>query len=734
MNSEFAFITARTKSDWEQWCTRNVDVGEEGLTIAKKATLETDRLGFEAIDFDTDPSGNLTVLSTSGDVCVYMAESGELVSLSLDGYDSAGLSQPSAVGTIGEQLYLVDEAEGRIAAFSRRRRSLDWTTDIDMKSASILGTRHRAYLLDSGAGSDDGCVYTLDPENRATRILSGLDNPTDITVDTADTLSILAESGTGHVVLRATSDAVTVQNPPKKMEITLPEDFTPKCVSTQTAETLYLSGVDGDGNSQLIQYDLQTGTSELLSLPNERWATLRRGTSGTEKPLYLQSSSNNSIWKMREAPVNKKDPESNRYEGRLIGRFDSGSSNIQWHRTTLDADQFDPDTRIDVSYYTSNGDVDGIDDFTRLDGITQSQIRQLESVGIDGLWDLIEHTKTELMNVLLETEPEVIERWLEQAQDTLEREFTERDDIREATDPEDMLLTEATGRYLHMEIRLVGRRNSWPRLRSIKTYCPRKSYIRYLPEIYTKQDYNSKFLSHFLSLFESVFVDIEEALETHTEYLDPDTIPVEYLSWLNEWLAIDLGGGWPEQARRELISRAPELYKIRGTKQGLSALLQLYLDHVDLPQRNWEPSLARMERRYESLVADGYVTSREAADEIERYRARSDRESGGSFYFVEHDDLSSITDEMQRKAYSDLIGHSRRFQVLLSPNISDSHQRHIEEIIDSEKPVYTDTGVKQLDKRFQLGQNTYLGINTVCPSRESELGESTLGRQTILGG
>jgi len=72
-----------------------------------------------------------------------------------------------------------------------------------------------------------------------------------------------------------------------------------------------------------------------------------------------------------------------------------------------------------------------------------------------------------------------------------------------------------------------------------------------MPEPYQDDPQSSAFLEQFLSVMETPFVDIEQAIDSIGEYFDPNGAPSESLSWLEEWLAADIGREWPESARRD---------------------------------------------------------------------------------------------------------------------------------------------------------------------------------------
>lgn len=100
----------------------------------------------------------------------------------------------------------------------------------------------------------------------------------------------------------------------------------------------------------------------------------------------------------------------------------------------------------------------------------------------------------------------------------------------------------------------------------------RSSYLKYLPALYSTDD----FMGRFLLIFESILGPIERTVDNLYYYFDARLTPPEVLPWLASWLGLVLDERWPEARRRELIRAAVELYQWRGTRRGLTEFLRLY--------------------------------------------------------------------------------------------------------------------------------------------------------------
>lgn len=729
MSSEFASVNVRAPSDWDQWIRQNVTVDDDGVRLQTTPVLQARELGFEAQDIHCNPNGNVTVLTPDGEILIYVRSQETVKPLTLSGYLDIGFESPALVAATSAELYVIDDATGQVGAFSRRLRRLEWTADGFVDPIAAVGSPRRAYVLDRNTASESGFVRTLAPGSATATVLDGLSYPLDLTVDADETLYVLDDRDHGRVLLQSQS-TFGAFGEATELTLELPVDFEPEKVAAQSSSTLVFYGL-ADGSPQLVQYDRTTQTVESVRELDQMWAQLVRGTGGTggDATQLLLRSHWNQISLLEEEQANRKDPATTRYEGRILGRFDAGVRDVHWHRVSLEMGDQPPGTRFDVLYYAANGDTAGVDDFESIEALDDHQIDALRGADITGLWDLLAYSSSQIAGVLPETPTEHIDEWMTHAREILSSEFEERSDVRKAIDPQDMLLDESHGRYLYVEVRLIGRRNSSPTLDALTAYCPRRSYTRYLPEIYREQDRKSPFLSEFLSIFESVFVDIEARMQGRTQYVDPQEIPAEYLSWLEEWLGVDISDDWPESAKRELLERLPDLYKMSGTKRGIQTLVDLYLSHLDLADPPWTPDPAGIERRLDPLVAAGYLTTDEASTQLEQSQQTTLGQPADAVVFLEHAQMYT-TETDQSPTGVGVVGHPRQFQLLLSPVVPPRHVRAIERVVNAEKPAYTDADVKRLQRQFLLDGHTYLGINTILKNDRFEIGRSKLGHET----
>lgn len=297
--------------------------------------------------------------------------------------------------------------------------------------------------------------------------------------------------------------------------------------------------------------------------------------------------------------------------------------------------------------------------------------------------------------------------------------------------PRDALLDDAVGRYLWVKLELVGNERATPRVGSFRAYFPRQSYLRYLPAIYREDPAGAAFLERYLSVFESVFTDVEEALEHVTRYLDPESVPAEYIAWLGRWLALGVDERWSEPAKREFVARAPWLFKQRGTRRGLRAVLATYLRYEDVGA-DWRPAHEHARERLESLIETGYLT----APEAERGRATHDALAGAGdeplVYVFEYSLLGCVDADPVRERYEALVPCPQCVLVLVGPGLDDEQLAAVEDAVSAWTPAHAVVNAVGLRARTRLGGTSFLGVDTALADPALRLDESGLGADSVL--
>jgi len=93
-----------------------------------------------------------------------------------------------------------------------------------------------------------------------------------------------------------------------------------------------------------------------------------------------------------------------------------------------------------------------------------------------------------------------------------------------------------------------------------------------LPALYQEDE----FAQSLTSGLDAVLAPIFSSLDNLEAYLDPGLAPEDFLDWLGGWVGLVVDETWPLDRRRAFISRAHELYRMRGTAKGLAAHVELF--------------------------------------------------------------------------------------------------------------------------------------------------------------
>lgn len=143
----------------------------------------------------------------------------------------------------------------------------------------------------------------------------------------------------------------------------------------------------------------------------------------------------------------------------------------------------------------------------------------------------------------------------------------------------ELLFQKARGRYLQLRLTLRGNGRTTPRLRTLRAYYPRFSYLeQYMPAVYREDEVSASFLDRFLSNFEGLYTSLEDRVAAAHMLFDVRSAPAEALEWLASWFGLALDPTWDEARRRLFIKHAPTFFQARGTVRGLRWALRLALD------------------------------------------------------------------------------------------------------------------------------------------------------------
>lgn len=140
----------------------------------------------------------------------------------------------------------------------------------------------------------------------------------------------------------------------------------------------------------------------------------------------------------------------------------------------------------------------------------------------------------------------------------------------------DVLLPDLQGRYLWICIELIDYEPEPIKIKSIKIEFPQVSFVDYLPEVYRTERDRSSFLSRFLGIFQSLYVDLEDNMDYVAAKFDTEKTTKDFLNWMASWFSIKNATIWGEEKLRKLIKKCVKIYKMKGTKRAIAQIVEEY--------------------------------------------------------------------------------------------------------------------------------------------------------------
>ena len=143
----------------------------------------------------------------------------------------------------------------------------------------------------------------------------------------------------------------------------------------------------------------------------------------------------------------------------------------------------------------------------------------------------------------------------------------------------DVLIGGPPGQHLWLRIALRGDRTATPRLTAAEVYYPRATSLGRLPAVYAAGP--SDFLDRFLALTDTVRDSVVALLDSMPAELDARSADPadrrDFLVWLGGWVGMTGIAELPVVRQRRLIAAAAELYRRRGTPDGVARHVGLWL-------------------------------------------------------------------------------------------------------------------------------------------------------------
>ncbi|HHJ13273.1 MAG TPA: phage tail protein [Gammaproteobacteria bacterium] len=293
----------------------------------------------------------------------------------------------------------------------------------------------------------------------------------------------------------------------------------------------------------------------------------------------------------------------------------------------------------------------------------------------------------------------------------------------------DTLIRCPPGRYLFLRLRLSGDGRATPRVHRIHLDFPRTTSADLLPVIFREDGVAADFTERFLSLFDTTLGSVDAAVARFPALLDGARARDEVLPWIARFLAVTLDESWDADRRRAMLRAAPDLFRRRGTRTGLSRSIRLAYGLAGDPTTTEHG----LERIWGAVAAPGTSSPADARlGHTRLFSRRSARLTLGASPLARTPVMSygnPAADPHEAGAF--------RFSVEL-PASAGADAVSLARLVEGQKPAHTVATIRVGGTNgFRLGGVLRLGVDTLLiRPRPQVLGDqgSRLAQNSILGG
>ena len=247
---------------------------------------------------------------------------------------------------------------------------------------------------------------------------------------------------------------------------------------------------------------------------------------------------------------------------------------------------------------------------------------------------------------------------------------------------EDLCLYELNGRYLYIAIVAKSQSQLQIEISDIVVDRIGDNFMLTFPAIYHERN---SFFHRYISLFSSLYNDMEAQIDDLPKLLDLDTCPKELLPVYSLWLGIDLGENlFDEEISRQLVKEAYQLNRMKGTRWCLERITKILL--------------------------------------------------GETAYIVERNQMSNYLDPKQIREYDRVYGTSEYdVTLLLKSQLTPVKRSQLKFVLEQFIPIRTSLHIIELGGAKSLDAHSYLDINaTVFETSDGLLDNSNLIDSNIV--
>lgn len=182
----------------------------------------------------------------------------------------------------------------------------------------------------------------------------------------------------------------------------------------------------------------------------------------------------------------------------------------------------------------------------------------------------------------------------------------------ESNGAKDVLLKGLSGRYLYLWLSLEGGRSAT--ISELAVFVPGDNFTKTFPAVYRTEN---DFFSRYMSVFSTLYTELQETVGNLPSCLDPDSASVPALRLFCSWLGIETEGSLTdEDSLRRVVKKAPELLAAKGTKSAIEGVIRLFVtEPFYIVERNLLTKQQEHSDMYGSTPYDFSILINREADE-----------------------------------------------------------------------------------------------------------------------
>jgi phage tail-like protein len=290
----------------------------------------------------------------------------------------------------------------------------------------------------------------------------------------------------------------------------------------------------------------------------------------------------------------------------------------------------------------------------------------------------------------------------------------------------DCLVRSDPGRYAWLRLTLTGDGTATPEVDDAEVWFPRRTSADYLPRAFKTEPNSGDFLERYMAIFDRERTTVTDEIDRVAALLDPMAAPArsdgapDFLSWLAGWVGMAFAERLPIHRRRLLVRDAAQLFRLRGTPEGVRRFVSLFcdvevrvLEHYRL--RRW------------AIIGRGRLgdTTQLFGPAVVKRLQLGDYSEIGSFELID-------TDDPRRDPF---MVYASRFSLFLLAHAEDRLLARAQRVAELAKPAHTLVDIEAIEPRQRVGIQSTIGLDTVVgelppPGRT---GEARLGQGVIVG-